>query len=342
MSFGCRVDGSDSSLVLADDGASLGERWIPWVDVDRVEEAGHSVIWHIASGLDPATTPVVISHLGEKYDECAEHTRDLRSAARRASLTQTPQSPLASFIGRRGEAIDDVHVLRHAISIETRGGASIYLPWGLVSEVERSGYSFTVHTRGIEPCVVGGFGERSDEFATTVERVRASAAEAMGDAFAAAGVDGFRAPDGWAQPVTGAGAALVSVWAGMKRSAEFSLLNSAADELRLGLWTEGGDEALPFVLARVGDRIAVEAVDADDRATFVFASDDVDQVNAALTLTSFRREVLSADPSELGRWVVAVRTSPVVRWLRRSLIARIIHDSAWGSATTAALVGPRT
>jgi hypothetical protein len=107
------------------------------------------------------------------------------------------------------------------------------------------------------------------------------------------------------------------------------------------MWTEGGVVTMPFVLAVVGTgdgrRVAVEAVDADDRATFVFATDEVDRLNAALVLSAFRREVLSLPDTELGRWAVAVRLQPHVAWARSRLVARVVHDGAWEAAITSAL-----
>jgi hypothetical protein len=93
---------------------------------------------------------------------------------------------------------------------------------------------------------------------------------------------------------------------------------------------------LPFLIASIGAgesaRVAVEAVDADDRATFVFATEDLDRLNAVLILTAFRREALALPDNELGRWAVSVRTQSAVRWARERLIARIVHDDGWPTA----------
>ena len=85
----------------------------------------------------------------------------------------------------------------------------------------------------------------------------------------------------------------------------------------------------PFVLAPVAGRVAVEATDADDRATFVFTTSDLDWLNAALIVVNFRREALSFDEAELGRWAVAVRTLPLVRELRAAFAGRVVHDARW-------------
>ncbi len=94
---------------------------------------------------------------------------------------------------------------------------------------------------------------------------------------------------------------------------------------------------MPFLLAPVGDLVAVEATDADDRATYIFRVDDVDRLNAVLVLTTFRREVYSLPDAELGKWATAVRVLEPVRWLRGALAGRVIHDDAWPDKIRAAL-----
>ena len=111
----------------------------------------------------------------------------------------------------------------------------------------------------------------------------------------------------------------------------------AGQKIRIRLKADARGSALPFVLAPVGGRVAVEAADADDRATFVFATEDVDRLNLALLLTSFRREAVSLPDDRLGRWALAVRTVPQVSWLRSALVARVVHDDAWEGAVTQAL-----
>lgn len=337
MTYACRLDGEDALVELTVDSAAFFERKIPWIDIDRQEENGRNLVWHIASGLDPATTPVQISHLGKHHDECVDEIRKLRGAARRAACAHTPHEPLESFIGRRGEIVDDVIVLPQGISIEPRGGIATYLPWGLVDSLVRDGYSFTVRGHGVGDVNIAGFGRRTDEFSLVVARARTDLDEVVQQAFVDAGVPDVCAPDGWAVSAVGTGASILAAWAAKSRAMEVEVLLTVAEETRVGLWTEGGATALPFIMCRVGSRVAVEAVDADDRATFVFESDDLDRLNAALLLTSFRRELLSSDLEELGSWAVAVRTQPVVRWLRERLVARVVHNDSWPTAVLAAL-----
>lgn len=95
---------------------------------------------------------------------------------------------------------------------------------------------------------------------------------------------------------------------------------------------------MPFVLAPRAGKVAVEGTAADEaRATFVYATDDIDRLNAALLLTSFRREAISLPEDQLGRWALAVRTLDVVRWARSALVARVVHDEAWADKVAEAL-----
>ncbi|HTN81727.1 MAG TPA: hypothetical protein VMK16_18820, partial [Acidimicrobiales bacterium] len=111
----------------------------------------------------------------------------------------------------------------------------------------------------------------------------------------------------------------------------------AKSRLRVGTWTDGGRVSMPFVLAPVGDLVAVEATDADDRATYIFRTEDVDWLNAVLVLTTFRREVYSLPDEQLGRWATAVRVLEPVRWMRGALAGRVVHDDTWPDKIRAAL-----
>jgi hypothetical protein len=204
------------------------------------------------------------------------------------------------------------------------------VPIPSITDVTREGWTITIFQRAFEPVVLRGLGKRTDELLADVRRARDDLSAATR---AAAGLS---VDDGWAVEAVGELRAKVL---GGARAEEAALLASlAGDRLRAGIWTDGGRAAMPFVLAPVGSRIAVEATDSDDRATYVFETDDVEQLNAVLVLTTFRREVYSLPDPELGRWAVAVRVLPPVRWLRGALAARVVHDDTWVDRIRAALV----
>ncbi len=222
------------------------------------------------------------------------------------------------------------------------------MPLPLVRAVRRDGWTFAFELRSLPGVDLAGLGARSDEFEQRIQRARSDLAEATAAAYIGFHPDlrGLDAPDGWAVDAAAAGPRwdlLHRTWLSLGRAESAAWLADWAgpDGVRLGLWTEGGTTCLPFLLAARGEgegaRVAVEAVDGDDRATFVFATDDVDRLNASLILTAFRREALSLPTDELGRWAVAVRTQATVQAARGQLVARVTHDDGWAQRMQAAL-----
>jgi hypothetical protein len=283
-----------------------GEVAVSWLDTDVVREADHSVtIAHPAGEL-------VVTHLGAAFDRFCAELREARGLVRRPALTQSTGPPLDSYVSHAGDEIVDVHLCPGCLVVEPRGGVTAAAPLPSIVDVARDGWTITIHQRVFDPIVLRGLGARTDEFVLALDRAR-----------------GPFAGDGWAvsgEPASGG------------RAEEVALLSElAGDRLRAGVWTDGGRTSMPFVLAPVGDLVAVEATDADDRATYIFRVDDVDRLNAVLVLTTFRREVYSLPDAELGKWATAVRVLEPVRWLRSALAGRVIHDDAWPDKIRAAL-----
>jgi hypothetical protein len=347
--FTAQVDGVAVSAVPGVDALDLGDRAIAWWDVDGLEtSAGPPVrlTLRLADGRH-----LVVDHLGPRGDEFAEVVREVRGRSRRAALTQTPGEPLAVFVAREPDGeVCDITLFPHVVTVEPRSDAPVtHRPLPLVRAVDREGWTFTLRCRGVEDVAVRGLGPRTDEFGERLAAARIELAAATRAGFAAfdPALAGLDAPDGWAisqDEAGGSGPSLLARWGTCRRSAEFGVLAEAAggaDRLRCGLWTEGGTTTMPFVLAPVGGgasaRIAVEAVDADDRATFVYATDDAERLSAALILSAFRREVLTFPDGELGRWAVAVRTQPHVQWARERMVARVVHDASWATSVASAL-----
>lgn len=310
---------------------------LSWLDMDDVVPEGHNVTLVLA-GRDP----VHLTHLARGRDDFLRDLRAARSPARRAALLQWADSaPVDSFAFPEG----DIHLFREGVVVEPDLGVPTFLPLSLVERVERDGYTITLRTRaGLAPVLVGQLARRTDEFMTDLERLRADLAARTAAAFAEAdpALAGFDAVDGWAVDAEAAGRwwqPLRAAVAGQERGAEVDVLAAlAGDRLRLGIKIggEGRGAPLPFALAPVGATVIVEGTDADARATFVFATDDVDRLNTALLLTNFRREAISLPEPELGRWAVAARCLEVVRWCRERLVARVVHDAAWESKLRAA------
>lgn len=341
--FRCLMGGEETTLSLDADGLDVAGRRIAWGDVDDIVYPSHGVELVIGSGLAPEPVErLVATHLGGRADECHAAIRELRGSARRSLLLQTAAAPAAVFESRGADGVADVVLLPHAVSIEPRTGGAAYVPFALVETVERQGYAFELRTRGIPAATVSGLGRRSDEFELTVRRLMAAQSATLSAAYATLGLADVTAAAGQPLPPSHPDHdRVLETWSSLGRTAEATALRTVADEVRPGLWLAPGEPTLPFLLARRGEgadaRVAVEQVDGGDRATFVFATDDLDALGAALVLTSFRREALSADAPDLGRWAAAVRTQPVVRWARDRLVDRLVHGAGWEQRMRAAM-----
>jgi hypothetical protein len=339
-SYPCRVDGEPAQAAVERDHLVVAGTSLPYGDLDEVHLDGHAVHLHLADGR-----VVTLTHLARGHDAFVREMVDARATARRAALLQwSGRSGIDRYDAREGDDPVEVHLFADALTIERLAAPPTLVPLSLVQQVRRDGYVITFELRALPAVTLGHVGRRTDELLLDVERARNDLAARTAEAYAtmAPGLAGFTAPDGWAVTSDEAGrhwSALRQAVAGQQRAAEIDVLEGiAGDRLRLGVkWTGGAP--LPFALAPSpgGDRVAVEGTDTDARATYVFEVTDVDTLNVALLLTSFRREALYLPEEELGRWAVAARTLDIVRWARDALVDRIIHDDGWSDAVAAAL-----
>lgn len=341
-SYPCRVDGSPASVTVGPDLLDAGGRTLPYVDMDTVRVDGYT----IDVGMHPSGT-VRIAALGPRHDAFLTDLDRARSRARRAALLQwTGTAELASF-QQAPAGPDDVPVTIHlfddGFTVEPRNGTPELVPFGLLDRMDRDGYRITFVRSGLPPVTVLRLGPRTDEFCQRVERGRAAQRQAVAEAYGALDdrLRGYTAPNGWAvtaEQAGGFGGALADAFAAGERSEEMSVLAGLAHGgLRYGLALQP-EGPMPFVLAAGGSRVAVESAGSDQaRATYVFATTDLDALNTALIMISFRREALYLPPDRLGRWSLAARTLPVVQWARSVFAARIVHDENWAAAIGGAL-----
>ncbi len=333
-----RLDGRAVEVVVGEVGISIDARLTSWLDVDDVQQGDHKVTLVLSDG-----TPLTLTHLGQTCDRFMDALRRARRAVRLPALTIATGDPLFACTSRAPGAEADVLLFPAALVVEPRSGLPVPVPLPLIEDVEREGYAIRLHCRAIDDVTVRALGQKTDEFLDRLARARRALVAATHDAYTQfdPALEGFSAPDGWAITRSASPAVwqVLNARAGSgERSAEIAVLAElAGDDLRFGVYTEGGAHPLPFALAPVGGRVAVEAIEGDDRATYVFATDDVDGLNAVLLLTSFRREALSLPDDELGRWAVAVRTSAAVRAARSALVARVVHNAAWEQNVRSAL-----
>lgn len=341
-SYPAQVDGVAGSVTVGPDVLDAAGRTLPYVDMDDVTVTGHI----IDLGMHPAGS-VRLSALGPRTDAFLTDLDTARSRARRAALLQwTGTAEIAAFAqapAGPGDAAVAIHVFGDGLTVEPRNGTPEAVPYALVDGIDRDGYAITIRRRGLDAVTVRRLGPRTDEFLTTVGRARSAQRQAMADAFG--GLDdrlrGFTAPDGWAVTPVEAGSfggALAAAFAAGDRAAEMTTLAAlAGGGMRYGI-ALAPEGPMPFALAVGAGRTAVESADSGQaRATYVFATTDVEALNRALILTSFRREALYLAEDDLGRWSLAARTLPVVRWARSVFAARVVHDGAWQDGITTAL-----
>lgn len=340
MSYPATVGGRSVEVEPGPEALAIGVESLAYVDIDEVVVEGWSV--HLRG---PRPT-VVIERLGRGRDDFVRALREARLPVRRAAMLQAgTHEPIASYAARRGEQPVVVGLHRDGLTVDAESGPPVLVPLSLVTEVTRDGYELTVHARALPPLRLRHLGRRTDEFLRDLEVARRELASRTREAFteldpALAGLD---APDGWAVDAVRADhrwGALRDVFAGTDRAAQIAVLEQlAGPALRLGVKAGFAGGTLPFALAPVGGRVAVEGAGSEARATFVFACEDADQVNLALLLTGFRREALFLPEEELGRWAVAARMLEVVRWARSALVARIVHDARWEQRLRVELAG---
>lgn len=340
-SFAARVDGEPTPLVVQPDGLVLGDEVVAWVDLDRWDAVDRRI--EVATHDGRVWT---ISHLATSHDGFVREGLGARARARRAALLQwTGDAPIADFDAKRGDERVRVMVFADGLTVEPVNGVPDVVPLSCLERVERDGYDLTLVVRGLPGVRIRHLANRTDEFLERLDRARVALSKRTSAAYAELDptLAGLPAHDGWAidrATAAGSWAVLRDAVAGQARGEELALLGDLAGaRLRLGIKCGPGNATMPFALAPVGDRVAVEATDADARATFVFATDDVDRLNAVLLATSFRREAISLPDDRLGRWALAVRSLEVVRWARAALVARVVHDSAWADRVRQALTG---
>jgi hypothetical protein len=339
--YRCQCGGAPATVAVGPAALDLDGRSLPYVEMDAVTLTGH----RIELGMHGADS-VALSGFGPRHDAFVADLDTARAAARRAALLQWTGTPEVDAYrqapGGDGDVPTVVHLFADGLTVEPQCGVPELVPFGLLERVERDGYTIRLHRRGLAPVVVRRLGPRTDEFVADLERARVAARRQVADAFAALDdrLSGFEAPNGWAIAAESAGVfggALAAAFAAGDRAEEVAVLAGLARQpLRYGLALQP-EGVMPFVLVAGATTAAVEAVGDDARATYVFATSDLDRLNRALLLTSFRREALYLPEAALGRWSLAARTLPVVQWARSVFAARIVHDDAWPAALAAAL-----
>ncbi|MCA1831667.1 MAG: hypothetical protein ABR548_14095 [Actinomycetota bacterium] len=338
MTYSARLDGSAVEVEIGPEALRAGSVEFSYPDMDDLIVDGWTLTMR---GPD---RELKLEQLGRTRDDLLRELRAARLPARRAAMLQSGAAkPIDSFDAWRGDVPVLVGLHSDGITVEPDLGTPDYIPLSCLIAVDRSGYDITLRARAMEPVTVSKFGPRTDEFLQDLEEVRRELAKDTRDAYGAldASLVSLSASDGWAVTRADAGPlweSLRGAFAGQARAEQLAVLEQVSGEdLRLGIKTAFQGGTMPFALALSGKRIAVESADEEARATFVFETDDADYLNFVLLLTGFRREALFLPEEKLGRWSVAVRMLPAVRWARSALAERVVHDSSWETKLRSAL-----
>lgn len=332
-----RVDGVDIDVAVATSGLLVGDRLLPWLDLDAVAEGDHRVELGIADG-----TRLTLTHTGATHDRFLTELRAARRAERFPRLSVVEGEPVLTVESRDPTGWADVHLFANVLAVEPRSRVPNFIPLSLITGVERVEHHLTITARGMPPTTIGFLGEATDEFVARLEPSRRALAETTAAAYIAwdERLTGFPAPDGWAVTAAEAPAAFACLHdralTGPRHESAALVSELAGAGLRCGVHL-GGDASIPFLLAPVGRRIVLEVTGEDDWATFVFDLDDATTCNSLLVQIGFRRDVVALPDAELGPWAVAARTAAPVQALRAALSTRVIHDRRWAERISAAL-----
>jgi hypothetical protein len=338
MSFGAKLAGEPVDVEILPNAVRAGEIELSYVDIDEVFVDEWTVTMRGPAGS------LVLEKLGRGRDDFLHELRAARLPARRAALLQSGvDAPIDLYEAKRGDEPILVGLHADGLTVEADAGIPVYVPLSCVTGVVRKDYDIIIKARSLADVALRQLGRRTDEFLADLERARRSLEARTREAYEALdpALASLDAPDGWAVTKDEAGSAwepLRAAFAGMDRAIMIDVLSSQAGErLRIGVKAAFAGATMPFALAPCGRRVVVESAGDEDRATFVFETDDVDRLNLALLLTSFRREALFLPEEKLGRWSVAVRLLEIVRWARGALVSRIIHNEGWEEKLRAAV-----
>jgi len=345
----------EAEALIGDDALSVGPVTVSWLDADRLSAADYRIELH----LWPEGR-LVLRQLGRRFDAFTHELRSVRNQARVAGMLAHGITMPDVFEGavlapevRPAELqIYDTHV---TVVPEVDG------PWqvplgaltGVREESEPPGITLVTPA---SLTTLGRFGRQRDAcLAAIIERRDAQQqllAEVTGEV-------GFS--DGWGLRPTQVRDFTKSVErfsAPERLSCARTLLDAATADPRIGFVQlldpdhEGLESAAPlpgnwavFLLVPVAAGTVLEMLAGPSAATYVFR-DEIDTVNRDLQLLHFRRAPLALTEEQAAisgdnPHRLALRKLEPLKRLRSAIVARIIHNERWTSATPDAVkLGP--
>ena len=337
----------EAEALIGDDALSVGAVTVSWLDADRLTAADYRLEMH----LWPEGR-LVLRQLGRRFDTFAHELRMVRNQARVAGMLAHGITMPDVYEGavlapdvRPGQfQVYDTHV-----TVVPGDHDPWQVPLGAVTSVreEREPPSITLVTHA-SLTTIGQLGRQRDACRTAIierhDAQRQLLAELTGD-------PGFS--DGWGLRPTEVRdfAGLVERFTAPERaSCAQTLLSAATADPRIGFVQlldpdrEGLQSTAPlpsnwavFLLVPLGAATVLEMLAGPSAATYVFR-DEIDAVNRDLQLLHFRRAPLALGEEQAAITVdnphrLALRKLEPLKRLRSAIVARIIHNERWMSAT---------
>ena len=337
----------EAEALIGDDALSVGPVTVSWLDADRLTAADYRIELH----LWPEGR-LVLRQLGRRFDTFTHELRSVRNQARVAGMLAHgitrplvyEGAVLAPEVRPAELRIYDTHV-----TVVPEDDDPWQVPLGALTGVreEPEPPGVTLVTPA-SLTTLGRLGRQRDAcLAAIIERrdaQRQLLTEVTGEA-------GFS--DGWGLPPTEVRdfTGLVERFSAPERlSCARTLLDAATADSRIGFVQlldpdrEGlqSASALPsnwavFLLVPVAAGTVLEMLAGPSAATYVFRA-ETDTVNPDLQLLHFRRAPLALTEEQAAITAenphrLALRRLEPLKRLRSAIVARIIHNERWTSAT---------
>ena len=341
-----RQSGADEALI-GDDALSVGTVSVSWLDADRLTAADYRLEIH----LWPEGR-LLLGQLGRRFDTFAHELRQVRNHARVAGMlahgVTMPDvyegAVLAPDVRPAELQVYDTHV-----TVVPQDDDPWQVPLGAITSVrdESDPPGITLATPA-SLTTLGLLGRGRDACRTAIIERRDAQRQLLAEL---TGESGFA--DGWGlspTDVTDFNRLVERFTAPERAPCADTLLTAATADARMGFVQlldpdrEGLQPAAPlpsnwaaFLLVPVGGSTVLEMLAGPSAATYVFR-EQIDAVNRDLQLLHFRRAPLALSDEQAAisndnPHRLALRKLEPLKRLRSSMVARIIHNERWTSAT---------
>jgi hypothetical protein len=337
----------DGEALIGDDALSVGAVTVSWLDADRLTAADYRLELH----LWPEGR-LVLRQLGRRFDTFVHELRRVRNQARVAGMlahgVTMPDVYEGAILGPEVRPAE-LQVYDTHVTVVPEDDDPWQVPLGAVTSVREEGEPPGITL--VTPASLTTFGrlgrQREACLAAITERRDAQQhmlAELTGNA-------GFSDGRGLRPTEVSDFTGLVERFTAPERApCARTLLDEARADPRIGFVQlldpdrEGLQPAAPlpgnwavFLLVPVGAGTVLEMLAGPSAATYVFR-DEIDAVNRDLQLLHFRRAPLALSEEQAtisadNPHRLALRKLEPLKRLRPAIVARIIHNERWTSAT---------